>query len=103
MGPAADVYALVAMLYEVLTGRPPFRAASAVDTMLQVVMEDPVRPTQLQSSTPRIWSTICLKCLQKDPLKRYAGALELAAIRGVFRRTDRSWPGRRPSSNGPPS
>jgi WD40 repeat protein len=77
-GPPADVYSVGAVLYECLTGRPPFRAETPLATLRQVVSADPVAPDRLQPGLPRDLSAVCLKCLEKDPARRYPSAGALA-------------------------
>jgi WD40 repeat protein len=78
VGPAADVYTLGAILYELLTGRPPFRAATVLETVYQVLHTEPVPVRRLQPKTPKDLETICHQCLEKEPGKRYASAAALA-------------------------
>jgi len=79
VGPASDVYSLGAVLYELLTGRPPFRAESMMETLMQVLNQEPVSPRLLSPQLDRDLETITLKCLEKDPNRRYADAAKLVA------------------------
>jgi len=88
VGPHTDVYALGAILYQMLTGRAPFLANTAAETMMQVVQREPTTPSKLNANIPRDLETICMRCLEKEPARRYATARELGEELSRFLKGD---------------
>ena len=89
-GTSCDIFSLGAVLYDMLTGRPPFNAPTVAETLRKVLHEDPISLCSLQASVPRDLETICLKCLQKEPSRRYAHDISLSKLAFLSNRTTRS-------------